>query len=131
MRAIMVMFDSINRHMLPPTAASGPTCRTCSVWPAAPCSLRTTMSAAYPACPPAASCCTLRIPAQRWPGSHPYETLLFDLHKDPKQESPMDDRDIDPAVKQAMIEHLVRLMKENDAPKEQFARLGLLDQDQL
>ena len=113
MRAIMVMFDSINRHMLPPTAASGPTCRTCSVWPAAPCSLRTTMSAAYPACPPAASCCTLRIPAQRWPGSHPYETLLFDLPKDPKQEPPTDD----PVIEQTMIENLVRLMEENDAPK--------------
>ena len=30
-----------------------------------------------------------------------------------------------PAVKQAMIEHLVRLMKENDAPKEQFERLTI------
>ena len=33
-------------------------------------------------------------------------------------------------IEQMMIEHLVRLMKENDAPPEQFERLGLLDQDQ-
>lgn len=31
----------------------------------------------------------------------------------------------DPAVEEYMIGHLVRLMRENDAPPEQFARLGL------
>ena len=31
----------------------------------------------------------------------------------------------DPDVEQMMTEHLVRLMKENDAPPEQFERLGL------
>jgi hypothetical protein len=76
-------------------------------------------------------CRTMQVPARRWPGSHPYQTLLFDLKTDPRQESPIDDPKADPAVEQTMIEHLVRLMKENDAPKEQFARLGLLDQDQL
>jgi hypothetical protein len=40
-------------------------------------------------------CRTLQIPAQRWPGSHPYETLLFDLETDPKQERPMDDPEIE------------------------------------
>jgi arylsulfatase A-like enzyme len=72
-------------------------------------------------------CRTIQVPAQRWPGSHPYETLLFDLCQDPTQEKPMDD----PEIEQMMTEHLVRLMKENDAPPEQFERLGLLDQDQL
>ena len=51
--------------------------------------------------------------------------LLFDLHKDPAQENPLPDPDVDPAVKRAMTEHLVRLMRENDAPPEQFERLGL------
>jgi arylsulfatase A-like enzyme len=72
-------------------------------------------------------CRTIQVPAQRWPGSHPYETLLFDLETDPGQEHPMDD----PEVEQMMVEHLVKLMVENDAPKEQFERLGLLDQGQL
>jgi hypothetical protein len=66
-------------------------------------------------------CRTICVPAQRWPGSHPYETQLFDLHQDPAQESPIDD----PEAEQRMIEHLVRLMQENDAPPEQFERLGL------
>ena len=48
-------------------------------------------------------------------------TLLFDLEADPKQEHPIDD----PGIEAMMIEHLVRLMKENDAPLEQFQRLGL------
>jgi arylsulfatase A-like enzyme len=70
-------------------------------------------------------CCTIQVPAQRWPGSHPYQTLLFDLETDPQQERPLQSADVDPAVKQAMTRHLVRLMKENDAPPEQFERLGL------
>ncbi|MBN1660119.1 MAG: sulfatase [Anaerolineae bacterium] len=66
-------------------------------------------------------CRTLRVPAQRWPGSHPYQTLLFDLHADPAQAHPFQDS----AVEQTMIGHLVRLMQDNDAPPEQFERLGL------
>ena len=48
--------------------------------------------------------------------------MLFDLKADSKQERPLDD----PEVEQMMTEHLVRLIKANDAPQEQFARLGLL-----
>ena len=48
-------------------------------------------------------------------------TLLFDLENDPNQEHPLHDG----TVEQMMIAHLVRLMKENDAPPEQFERLGL------
>ncbi len=29
------------------------------------------------------------------------------------------------SIEKMMIDHLVRLMKENDSPKEQFERLGL------
>ncbi len=48
-------------------------------------------------------------------------TRLFDLRKDPEQLSPLDDK----AIEEVMIRRMVRLMKENDAPSEQFIRLGL------
>ncbi|MCL7453575.1 MAG: hypothetical protein M8467_11070, partial [Anaerolineae bacterium] len=50
-----------------------------------------------------------------------FGTLLFDLERDPKQEHPLDD----PQVEAMMIGHLIRLMVDNDAPPEQFERLGL------
>ena len=50
-----------------------------------------------------------------------FETRLFDLHNDPEQTRPLDD----PSVEQAMIEKMVGLMAENDAPLEQYDRLGL------
>jgi arylsulfatase A-like enzyme len=49
------------------------------------------------------------------------QTMLYDLHSDPAQEHPLHDT----AIEQRMIAHLVRLMRENDAPPEQFTRLGL------
>ena len=49
------------------------------------------------------------------------DTLLFDLAEDPGQDHPLDD----PAAEARMIEHLVRLMRESDAPPEQYERLGL------
>jgi arylsulfatase A-like enzyme len=56
-------------------------------------------------------------------GSKPFEltTLLFDLKADPAQERPIQNLDIEARL----IDHLVRLMRENDAPPEQFERLGL------
>lgn len=53
--------------------------------------------------------------------THNFETLLFDLETDPGQERPLEDA----GVERRMIEHLVRLMKESNAPQEQFERLGL------
>jgi len=50
-----------------------------------------------------------------------FPTVLFDLEKDPQQQSPIKERNIE----KRMINHLIRLMKENDAPEEQFERLGL------
>ncbi|MHC4126306.1 MAG: sulfatase/phosphatase domain-containing protein, partial [Planctomycetota bacterium] len=55
------------------------------------------------------------------------ETLLFDMEKDPKQENPIQDE----AVEKKMIEHMVRLMRANDAPAEQYERLGLKDGQSL
>jgi arylsulfatase A-like enzyme len=51
-------------------------------------------------------------------------TLLFDLQADPSQEASIDD----PGVEQTMIDHMLRLMHENDAPDEQFRRVGLSKQ---
>jgi arylsulfatase A-like enzyme len=51
------------------------------------------------------------------------ETLLFNLKKDLKQENPIQDQ----TVEKKMIEHMVGLMRDNDAPAEQYERLGLFD----
>ncbi len=48
-------------------------------------------------------------------------TMLFDLKNDPKQEHPIQDK----TIEKEMIDHLVGLMRWNDAPAEQFERLGL------
>jgi arylsulfatase A-like enzyme len=48
-------------------------------------------------------------------------TMLYDNENDIAQEHPVKDDKIE----KMMIDHLVRLMKENDAPIEQYERLGL------
>ncbi|MFW6146263.1 MAG: sulfatase [Planctomycetota bacterium] len=65
-------------------------------------------------------CRTMRIPSRRRVRNEP-ETRLWDLHTDPHQEAPLDDA----AVERRMIDHLVDLMRANDAPAEQYERLGL------
>ncbi len=52
---------------------------------------------------------------------HRFGTLLFDLANDPQQEHPLKD----PVIEKRMIEHLMRVMQANDAPREQYQRLGL------
>ena len=66
----------------------------------------------------------MKIPAraQRMLQPHVFTTLLFDLQTDPLQEHPIQD----PAVEARMIEHLLRLMQANDAPAEQYERVGLV-----
>jgi hypothetical protein len=57
-----------------------------------------------------------------YPPEHfPYGDLLFDLSTDPEQNNLITDN---PSLKKEMDEKLRTLMKENDAPKEQFQRLG-------
>ncbi len=51
-----------------------------------------------------------------------YGTMLFDLESDPGQFNPISDS----LVEQHMIEIMIHLMQENDAPTEQYVRLGLL-----
>ena len=60
----------------------------------------------------------MKIPMRTWSR---FPTELFDLKNDPGQTRPLKDA----AVEKRMIALMKRLMKENDAPKEQFARLGL------
>ncbi|MGC9347923.1 MAG: sulfatase [Anaerolineae bacterium] len=50
-------------------------------------------------------------------------TLLFNLAQDPGQNRPLDE----PALERRMIAHLIRLMRECDAPEEQYERLGLIE----
>jgi len=50
-----------------------------------------------------------------------FETLLFDLKEDPLQLNPIQN----PEVERRMIKLMTDLMKENDAPEEQFRRIGL------
>lgn len=52
-------------------------------------------------------------------------TVLFDLKNDPQQCHPIRDRE----VETRMIRNMVRLMKANDTPEEQFARLGLTGEE--
>jgi arylsulfatase A-like enzyme len=56
-----------------------------------------------------------------------FGSRLYDLLKDPKQEHPLDERE-----KEAeMANHLIRLMKMNDSPKELFARFGLPEEGMI
>ena len=66
---------------------------------------------------------TMRTPGRRSRNLHEFGTMLFDLQEDPGQERPLDD----PEVEEMMIDHLIREMRANDAPIEQYARLGLED----
>lgn len=65
---------------------------------------------------------TMRVdtPA-RWMNPWPHGTLLFDVERDPQQREPL----LDDEVELRMLDLLVRLMRENDAPVSQFTRLGL------
>jgi arylsulfatase A-like enzyme len=66
-------------------------------------------------------CRTMRIKRRTGVKAFQRGTALYDLETDPKQENPI----VDPEVEEKMIGHIVKLMKENDAPIEQYERLGL------
>lgn len=51
------------------------------------------------------------------------DSVLYDLENDYAENEPIDD----PEVEQMMIDHMVRLMKETDAPVEQYDRMGLTE----
>lgn len=68
-------------------------------------------------------CRLLKIPRKGYMAKHPHRQrhLLFDLQSDPTQEHPITKA----SVEQRMIDHMVRLMRQCDAPPEQYQRLGL------
>ena len=63
----------------------------------------------------------LKVPVNGRPERKRFPTSLFDLEADPDQESPVDN----PVEEERMRDHLIRLMRESDAPAEQYTRLGL------
>ncbi|WP_068300027.1 sulfatase [Pararhodobacter sp. CCB-MM2] len=63
----------------------------------------------------------LKLPATPVGNAFSYGSLLFDLETDPEQENPL----IDDALELRMADLLVRLMRESEAPSEQYQRLGL------
>jgi arylsulfatase A-like enzyme len=63
----------------------------------------------------------LRVTARPMGNPYWHGTLLFDLETDPLQLTPL--RDVDTELRMAQL--LTDLMRENDAPAEQFERLGL------
>ena len=66
-------------------------------------------------------CRVMKIPTSRRLHPSTKRTLLFDLQSDPHQQYPLND----PAIERRMIEHLLDLMRQCQAPPEQYARLGL------
>jgi arylsulfatase A-like enzyme len=69
---------------------------------------------------------TKRMPMLKVPTTSPtnpaaFGSQLFDLETDPQQLSPL----VDDALELRMIRLLVELMRETDAPAEQYVRLGL------
>lgn len=66
-------------------------------------------------------CRTMKIQSPGWFSPYKYGTLLFDLQTDPYQNQPLQDI----TVAEKMISVLLRLMRESDAPPEQYIRLGL------
>jgi hypothetical protein len=80
-------------------------------------------------------CKVMKIEAGNWCASDTYpcsgsiksdllcENLLFDIDKDPGQLYPFKDE----VIEQMMIHKMVALMKQSDAPPEQYVRVGLAD----
>ena len=67
-------------------------------------------------------CQTMQIAARRQPLWIPFfETLLFDTQTDPGQLTPIENA----ALEAEMTDKLVDLMRANDAPPEQYQRVGL------
>lgn len=54
-------------------------------------------------------------------GEHYFTNQLYDLVSDPHQQNPLDN----PAIEEYFRKEIVQHMKNNDAPKEQYIRLGL------
>ena len=66
-------------------------------------------------------CQTLKISTHPWNSGFEHGTMLFDLEIDPKQENPLTNLKIE----SQLIDKMVRLMEWNDAPPEQYERIGI------
>ena len=66
-------------------------------------------------------CKTMRFNARAWITPYIYGSSLFDLQNDPTQEYPIFDSEIE----KRMIKLMIKEMKKNDAPLEQYERLGI------
>ncbi|MGO4495194.1 sulfatase [Paenibacillus sp. 2RAB27] len=66
-------------------------------------------------------CSVMRLLAANFLNPYLYGDLLFDLEADPSQEIVI----ADPEVEATMIDHIARLMREHDAPAEQYERIGI------
>ncbi len=66
-------------------------------------------------------CCTMKIAARPWMDPTRFGNMLFDLNEDPGQEHPLQDTEIE----KRMTGLLLKLMQANEAPSEQYLRLGL------
>lgn len=64
---------------------------------------------------------TLKVEARAYVQPHQFGTLLFDVEIDPEQKQPLEDVQIE----ERMINLMIGIMEENEAPKEQYLRLGL------
>jgi arylsulfatase A-like enzyme len=63
----------------------------------------------------------VKIAARTMSNPHSFGTMLFDIANDPQEEQPLIDAD----VERRLIRLLVEWLRRNDAPAEQFERLGL------
>ena len=66
-------------------------------------------------------CRTMRMASRQSDNAPPRYTMLFDLETDPSQETPLDNV----AEEARLSARMAELMRANDAPPEQFERLGL------
>ncbi|MDF2964036.1 MAG: sulfatase [Paenibacillus sp.] len=64
---------------------------------------------------------TMKINTKSYVAAHSFGTMLFDVQQDPGQLHPLND----PEAESCMRNLMIRLMKENDAPAEQYIRMGL------
>ncbi len=67
------------------------------------------------------NCRTMKIAGGLPINPYIYGSLLFDLRSDPGQEHPI----VDAEIEKRMIGLMVGLMRQNDAPPEQYQRLGI------
>ena len=65
-------------------------------------------------------CGVFKIPAKTFVQPYRFGTLLFDLANDPEQKHPIHD----PVVEEHLCQVMIKMMKENQAPEEQFERMG-------